>query len=83
MGDTAGGRRLVGLDLGIATAHTAQVLDDGGQVRAKRRVHPRAESFAALEAAALAGADTETRLEVVIGACQDFCVSRSVGGQFR
>jgi transposase len=62
----AGERRLVGLDLGIATAHTAQVLDQGTRVLAKRRVHPRAESFAALETAALEGTEPGTRLEVVI-----------------
>ena len=28
MHDSAGQRRLVGLDLGIATAHTAHVLDE-------------------------------------------------------
>lgn len=62
----AGERRLIGLDLGIATAHTAQVLDEGARLLAKRRVHPRAESFAALEAAGLADAGSDARLEVVI-----------------
>jgi transposase len=66
MHDSAGERRLVGLDLGIATAHTAQVLDPSTRVLAKRRVHPRAESFAGLETAALADAEPGTRLEVVI-----------------
>ena len=59
-------RRLVGLDLGIATAHTAHVLDQSMQVVAKRRVEPTVQGFAALEAAALAGAPEGTRLEVVI-----------------
>ncbi len=66
MEQAAGDRRLVGLDLGIATAHTAHVLDQSTRVLAKRRVHPRDESFAALEAAALEGAEPGTRLEVVI-----------------
>lgn len=59
-------RRVVGLDLGIATAHTAQVLDEAGRVVAKRRVVPTVDSFADLEQAALAGAPAGTRLEVVI-----------------
>lgn len=59
-------RRVVGLDLGIATAHTAQVLDETGAVVAKRRVVPTVESFIDLEQAALAGAPQGTRLEVVI-----------------
>ena len=60
------GRRLVGVDLGVATAHTAQVLDERLEVIAKRRVAPTAEGFTALETAALAGATAGTRLEVVI-----------------
>jgi transposase len=59
-------RRIVGLDLGVATAHTAQVLDEQLQVVCKRRVVPTVAGFAALEAAALAGAEAGTRLEVVI-----------------
>lgn len=59
-------RRLVGLDLGIATAHTARVLDEGARVVAKRRVVPTTESFEALEQAALAGAPEGVPLEVVI-----------------
>lgn len=59
-------RRLVGLDLGVATAHTAHVLDQSMQVVAKRRVTPTVDGFTALEAAALAGAPDGTRLEVVI-----------------
>jgi transposase len=59
-------RRLVGIDLGIASAHTACVLDENAQTLAKRRAWPSAQSLAELEAAALAGASAETRLEVVI-----------------
>ena len=59
-------RRLVGIDLGIATAHTVRVLDGEGAVVAKRRAWPTAESLSAVEAAALAGCPEGTRLEVVI-----------------
>lgn len=50
-----GSRRIVGLDLGVATAHTAQVIDEQLQVVAKRRVAPTVAGFTALEEAALAG----------------------------
>jgi hypothetical protein len=33
-------RRLVGIDLGIATAHTVRVLDGEGTVLAKRKAWP-------------------------------------------
>jgi len=59
-------RRIIGLDLGIATAHTGHVLDEFGQTLAKRRVVPTVEGFTALETAALAGAGPDVRLEVVI-----------------
>ena len=59
-------RRLVGIDLGIATAHTVRVLDGGGAVVAKRKAWPTAESLTGVEAAALAGCPEGTRLEVVI-----------------
>jgi transposase len=59
-------RRLVGIDLGIATAHTVRVLDGEGATVAKRRAWPTVESLAAVEAAALAGCPDGTRLEVVI-----------------
>jgi transposase len=59
-------RRLVGIDLGIATAHTVRVLDAEGATVAKRRAWPTVESLAAVEAAALAGCPAGTRLEVVI-----------------
>ena len=58
--------RIVGLDLGVATAHTAQVLDEQLQVVCKRRVVPTVAGFSALEDAALAGAVPGTRLEIVI-----------------
>jgi hypothetical protein len=59
-------RRLVGIDLGSATAHTVRVLDGEGSVVAKRKAWPTAESLAAVETAALAGCPAGTRLEVVI-----------------
>jgi transposase len=64
--DGSSSRRIVGLDLGVATAHTAQVLDEQLQVVCKRRVVPTVAGFATLEDAALAGADPNVRLEVVI-----------------
>jgi len=59
-------RRLVGIDLGIATAHTVRVLDGEGTIVAKRKAWPTVESLAAVERAALAGCLEGTRLEVVI-----------------
>ena len=59
-------RRLVGIDLGIATAHTVRVLDGEGATVAKRRAWPTVESLTAVEEAALAGCPDGTRLEVVI-----------------
>lgn len=59
-------RRLVGIDLGIATAHTVRVLDDEGTVVAKRKAWPTTDSLTAVETAALAGCPAGTQLEVVI-----------------
>jgi transposase len=59
-------RRLVGIDLGIATAHTVRVLDGEGAIVAKRKAWPTVESLTAVETAALAGCPDGTRLEVVI-----------------
>jgi transposase len=59
-------KRLVGIDLGVASAHTVRVLAGDGRTIAKRKVWPTAESLAQLEAAALSGAQPGTRLEVVI-----------------
>lgn len=59
-------RRLVGIDLGIATAHTVRVLNGEGEVIAKRKAWPTVDSLAAVETAALDGCPEETRLEVVI-----------------
>ncbi len=59
-------RRLVGIDLGIASAHTVRLLDECGETIAKRKCWPTTESLAAVETAALAGAPVGTRLEVII-----------------
>jgi transposase len=59
-------RRLVGIDLGIASAHTVRVLDETGATIAKRKAWPTAGSLAEVEAVALAGAAPGTRLEVVM-----------------
>jgi transposase len=59
-------RRLLGIDLGVTTAHTAAILDQAGQVLGRRRCRPTVDSLEAVEAAALAGAPAGTRLEVVV-----------------
>jgi hypothetical protein len=48
-------RRRVGIDLGIASAHTVRVLDENGEVVARRKAWPTIESLGEVEAAALAG----------------------------
>ncbi len=59
-------RRLVGIDLGIASAHTVRVLREDGSEVCRRRCWPRLDSLLEVEAAALAGAPPDLRLEVVI-----------------
>lgn len=59
-------RRIVGLDLGVATDHTAVILDQTGAEFGRRRVRPTRASLKALQKMALAGAQTETVVEVVI-----------------
>ncbi|HET7516682.1 MAG TPA: transposase, partial [Actinomycetes bacterium] len=59
-------RRLVGIDLGITSAHTVRVLDSGGGVIARRKAVPTLDSLGEIERAALAGAAPGIRLEVVI-----------------
>ena len=59
-------RRLVGIDLGIASAHTVRVLDAEGTTIAKRKAWPTLESLGEIEAAALDGCPPGTRLEVVM-----------------
>ena len=55
-------RRLVGVDLGIASDHTVRVLTGEGSEVCRRRARPTVESLAAVEAAALAGAPPGIRL---------------------
>jgi transposase len=59
-------RRLVGIDLGIASAHTVRVLDETGTTLAKRKAHPTVNSLEEVERAALAGCPEGTRLEVIV-----------------
>ncbi|MEQ4306301.1 transposase [Plantactinospora sp. B6F1] len=59
-------RRLVGIDLGIVSAHTVRVRDEAGREVCRRRCEPTVQSLAVVESAALAGAVPGTRLEVVI-----------------
>ena len=59
-------RRLVGIDLGIASAHTVRVLDGEGNTVAKRKAWPTTESLGDVETVALAGCPEGTRLEVVV-----------------
>src|ERR1035438_2237330 len=70
-------RRLVGIDLGIASRHSVRVLEADGQVVCRSSCVPTVESLAAgaqtreplaaVERAALAGAPEGTRLAVVSG----------------
>ncbi|MGH9097153.1 MAG: IS110 family transposase [Acidimicrobiales bacterium] len=59
-------RRLVGIDLGIASAHTVRVLDEAGTTLLKRKCWPTKESLEDLERTALAGCPAGTTLEVVM-----------------
>ena len=58
--------RLLGIDLGITSDHTAVVVDDAGSICARRRARSTVASLAALEAAALATAELGTQLVVVV-----------------
>jgi transposase len=58
-------RRLVGIDLGIASRHSVRVLEADGQVVCRSSCVPTVESLAAVERAALAGAPEGTTLAVV------------------
>jgi transposase len=59
-------RRLVGIDLGIASAHAVRVLDEEGNTLAKRKAVPTVESLSVIESCALEDTPAGTRLEVVI-----------------
>jgi transposase len=58
-------RRLVGIDLGIASRHSVRVLEADGQVVCRSSCVPTVESLALVEQAALAGAPEGTKLAVV------------------
>ena len=58
-------RRLVGIDLGIASRHSVRVLAADGQVVCRSSCVPAVESLAAVERAALADAPEGTTLAVV------------------
>lgn len=59
-------RRIVGIDLGIASEHTVRVLAGDGSVLAKRKALPTRESLGSIEEVALQGAPGGTVLEVVM-----------------
>jgi hypothetical protein len=61
-----GDRRLVGIDLGISSAHTVRVLAGDGSVVCRRKAVPTVASLVEVERAALQGAVPGTRLEVVL-----------------
>ena len=61
-------RRLVGIDLGIASRHAVRVLEADGRLVCRASCVPSVESLAAVERAALAGAPGGMRLAVVSGA---------------
>ena len=58
-------RRLVGIDLGIASRHSVRVLEDDGRVVCRFSCVPTVESLTSMERAALAGAVEGTTLAVV------------------
>src|SRR6185437_15624755 len=60
-----GPRRLVGIDLGIASRHAVRVLEADGRLVCRSSCVPAVESLAAVERAALAGAPEGTTLAVV------------------
>jgi transposase len=59
-------RRIVGLDLGVASDHTAVILDQTGAELGRRRVRPTRASLEALRQAALTGAEAGVTVAVVV-----------------
>jgi transposase len=59
-------RRLVGIDLGITSAHTVRVLAGDGRLVCRRKAIPTLDSLEQVEQAALAETPAGTRLEVVV-----------------
>ena len=60
-----GSRRLVGIDLGIASRHSVRVLETDGRLVCRASCVPTVESLSAVERAALAEAPEGTTLAVV------------------
>jgi hypothetical protein len=54
-------RRLVGIDLGITSAHTVRVLAGDGAIVCRRKAVPTVDSLGQVERAALAGTPPGTR----------------------
>jgi len=59
-------RRIAGIDLGIASAHTVVVLTGDGREVCRRKCVPTAESLGWIEQQALQGAPEGARLEIVL-----------------
>jgi transposase len=59
-------RRLVGIDLGLTSAHTVRVLAGDGSLVCRRKAIPTVESLEQVEQAALAETPAGTLLEVVV-----------------
>ena len=59
-------RRLVGIDLGIASAHAVRILNGEGVTLAKRKAWPTVGSLTEIETVALGDTPPETRLEIVM-----------------
>jgi transposase len=59
-------RRLVGIDLGIASAHAVRILNGEGVTLAKRKAVPTVASLTEIESVALQDTAAGTQLEVVI-----------------
>ena len=59
-------RRLVGIDLGITSAHTVRVLAGDGSLVCRRKAIPTLDSLEQVERAALSGTPAGTLLEVVV-----------------
>ena len=59
-------RRLVGIDLGIISAHTVRVLSGDGSLVCRRKAIPTVESLSEVERDALAETPAGTLLEVVV-----------------
>lgn len=59
-------RRVVGIDLGIASKHTVVVLREDGSEVCRRSCEPTRESLEEIERAALSGSEAGTKLEAVM-----------------